>query len=158
MIKDKEVADIIAAEEYRQKHTLRMVASTNEVSDEVLESLGSVFTNCYSEGTVGKRYYQGQENTDKIEALAIERAKKVFNLPEGWHVNVQPYSGSPANRAVYEAICKPGDKVVGLGLNSGGHLTHGHGVNFSGKYYDVHQFDVSKDTELIDYDELESFV
>lgn len=158
MIKDKEVADIIAAEEYRQKHTLRMVASTNEVSDDVLESLGSVFTNCYSEGTVGKRYYQGQENTDKIEALAIERAKKVFNLPEGWHVNVQPYSGSPANRAVYEAICKPGDKVVGLGLNSGGHLTHGHGVNFSGKYYDVHQFDVSKDTELIDYDELESFV
>lgn len=158
MIKDKEVADIIAAEEYRQKHTLRMVASTNQVSDDVLEAIGSCFTNCYSEGYVGKRYYQGQCNTDKIEALAIERAKKVFNLPEGWHVNVQPYSGSPANRAVYEAICKPGDKVVGLGLNSGGHLTHGHGVNFSGKYYDVHQFDVSKDTELIDYDELESFV
>ena len=158
MIKDKEVADIIAAEEYRQKHTLRMVASTNMVSDDVLESLGSVFTNCYSEGYCKKRYYQGQENTDKIETLAIERAKKVFNLPEGWHVNVQPYSGSPANRAVYEAMCKPGDKVVGLGLNSGGHLTHGHGVNFSGKYYDVHQFDVSKDTELIDYDELEQFV
>ena len=158
MVKDKEVADIIAAEEYRQKHTLRMVASTNEVSDDVLESLGSVFTNDYAEGYPGKRYYQGQENTDKIENLAIERAKKVFNLPEGWHVNVQPYSGSPANRAVYEAICKPDDKVVGLGLNSGGHLTHGHGVNFSGKYYDVRQFDVSKDTELIDYDELESFV
>lgn len=157
-MKDVEVQNIINSEEYRQNHTLRMVASTNQVSDDVLESLGSVFTNCYSEGVVGKRYYQGQENTDKIEALAIERAKKVFNLPEGWHINVQPYSGSPANRAVYEAICKPGDKVVGLGLNSGGHLTHGHGVNFSGKYYDVHQFDVSKDTELIDYDELESFV
>ena len=158
MIKDKEVADIIAAEECRQRHTLRMVASTNQVSDDVLESLGSVFTNCYSEGYPGKRYYQGQENTDKIENLAIERAKKVFNLPEGWHVNVQPYSGSPANRAVYEAICKPGDKVVGLGLNSGGHLTHGHGVSFSGKLYEVHQFDVSKGTELIDYDELEQFV
>ena len=155
---DKEVFDIINAEEKRQRSTLRMVASTNQVSANVLRALGSVFTNNYSEGFVGKRYYQGQENTDKIEALAIERAKKVFNLPEGWHVNVQPYSGSPANRAVYEAICKPGDKVVGLGLNSGGHLTHGHGVNFSGKYYDVHQFDVSKDTELIDYDELESFV
>ena len=158
MIKDKEVADIIAAEEYRQKHTLRMVASTNQVSDDVREALSSYFTNCYSEGYCGKRYYQGQENTDKIEQLAIDRAKKAFNLPEGWRVNVQPYSGSPANRAVYEAICKPGDKVVGLGLNSGGHLTHGHKVNFSGKYYDVHQFDVSKDTELIDYDELESFV
>jgi glycine hydroxymethyltransferase len=157
-MKDVEVQNIINSEEYRQNHTLRMVASTNQVSDNVLKCLGSVFTNCYSEGYPGKRYYQGQENTDKIESLAIERAKKVFNLPEGWHVNVQPYSGSPANRAVYEAICKPGDKVVGLGLNSGGHLTHGHGVNFSGKYYDVHQFDVSKDTELIDYDELESFV
>lgn len=158
MIKDKEVADIIAAEEYRQKHTLRMVASTNKVSYDVLESLGSVFTNCYSEGTVGKRYYQGQENTDKIEALAIERAKKVFNLPEGWHVNVQPYSGSPCNMEVYFALCNVGDKVVGLGLNSGGHLTHGHNVNFSGKLFNVHQFDVEKDTELIDYDKLESFV
>lgn len=120
MIKDKEVADIIAAEEYRQKHTLRMIASENMPSDDVREALSSCFNSKYSEGVVGKRYYQGQENTDKIEALAIERAKKVFNLPEGWHVNVQPYSGSPANRAVYEAICKPGDKVVGLGLNSGG--------------------------------------
>lgn len=158
MKKDEEVFNLIKAERDRQLHTLRMVASTNQVSDAVRYALSSYFTNCYAEGTVGKRYYQGQENTDKIEALAIERAKKVFNLPEGWHVNVQPYSGSPANRAVYEAICSPGDKVVGLGLNSGGHLTHGHGVNFSGKYYDVHQFDVSKDTELIDYDELESFV
>lgn len=165
MVEDKEVFDLLDAEEKRQKSTLRMVASTNQVSDNVRKALSSFYTNCYSEGYPngnnnpnGFRYYQGQENTDKIENLAIERAKKVFNLPEGWHVNVQPYSGSPANRAVYEAICKPGDKVVGLGLNSGGHLTHGHKVNFSGKYYDVHQFDVSKDTELIDYDELESFV
>ena len=158
MFEDKEVFDIINNEENRQSSILRMVASTNEVSDEVLKCLGSVFTNCYSEGYPGKRYYQGQENTDKIEILAIERAKKAFNLPDGWHVNVQPYSGSPANRAVYEAICEPGDKVVGLGLNSGGHLSHGHKVNFSGKMYEVHQFDVDPKTELIDYDSLESFV
>lgn len=163
---DKEAFDIINAEDRRQRSTLRMVASTNQVSDNVKKALASSFTNCYSEGYPhneinnpnGFRYYQGQENTDKIENLAIERAKKAFNLPDGWHVNVQPYSGSPANRAVYEAICEPGDKVVGLGLNSGGHLTHGHKVNFSGKMYEVHQFDVDPKTELIDYDRLESFV
>ncbi len=162
---DKEVFDIIDAEEKRQQTTLRMIASTNQVSDNVKKALCSSFTNCYSEGYPngknnpnGFRYYQGQENTDKIENLAIERAIKVFNLPDGWHVNVQPYSGSPANRAVYEAICTPGDKVVGLGLNSGGHLTHGHKVNFSGKMYEVHQFDVNPKTELIDYDDLEEFV
>lgn len=155
---DKEVFDILNAEERRQRSTLRMVASTNQVSANVLRTLGSVFTNNYSEGYPGKRYYQGQENTDKIEQLAIERAKIAFNLPDGWHVNVQPYSGSPANRAVYEAICEPGDKVVGFGLNSGGHLTHGHKVNFSGKMYEVHQFDVDPKTELIDYDSLEDFV
>lgn len=157
-MKDKEVFDLIKAERDRQLHTLRMVASTNQVSDDVRYALSSYFTNCYSEGYPGKRYYQGQLNTDKIETLAIERAKKLFNLPEGWHVNVQPYSGSPANRAVYEAICNVGDKVVGLGLNSGGHLTHGHKVNFSGMNYEVHQFDVDKETELIDYDKLEQFV
>ena len=161
---DKEAFDIINAEERRQRSTLRMVASTNQVSDNVRKALASAFTNCYSEGYPngpnnpnGFRYYQGQENTDKIENLAIERTKKAFNLPEGWHVNVQPYSGSPANRAVYEAICEPGDKVIGLGLNSGGHLTHGHKVNFSGKMYEVHQFDVDPKTELIDYDSLETF-
>lgn len=163
---DKEAFDIINAEERRQRSTLRMIASTNQVSDNVKKALASSFTNCYSEGYPhnetnnpnGFRYYQGQENTDKIENLAIERAKKAFNLPDGWHVNVQPYSGSPANRAVYEAICEPGDRVVGLGLNSGGHLTHGHKVNFSGKMYEVHQFDVDPKTELIDYDNLEAFV
>lgn len=157
-MEDKEVFDILAAEEKRQRSTLRMVASTNQVSDNVLRCLGSVFTNNYSEGYPGKRYYQGQANTDKIETLAIERAKKAFNLPDDWHVNVQPYSGSPANLEVYNALCELGDIVVGLGLNSGGHLTHGHRVNFTGKNYTVHQFDVDKDTQLINYDKLEDFV
>lgn len=155
---DKEVFDILAAEEKRQHTTLRMVASTNQVSDNVRKALSSVFTNCYSEGYPGKRYYQGQENTDKIEKLAIERAKVAFKLPDDWHVNVQPYSGSPANLEVYNALCEPGDIVVGLGLNSGGHLTHGHKVNFTGKNYTVHQFDVDKDTKMIDYNKLEDFV
>lgn len=162
---DKEVFDILTAEGKRQHTTLRMVASTNQVSGNVLKCLGSVFTNCYSEGYPkcennpdGKRYYQGQENTDKIEKLAIERAKIAFKLPEDWHVNVQPYSGSPANIEVYNALCEPGDIVVGLGLNSGGHLTHGHKVNFTGKNYTVHQFDVDKDTKIIDYNKLEDFV
>jgi len=150
--------NIINAEEQRQKTTLRMVASTNQVSDNVKRALSSSFTNCYSEGTVGNRYYQGQENTDKIEQLAIDRAKLAFNLPDGWHVNVQPYSGSPANIEVYNALCDTGDTVVGLGLNSGGHLTHGHKVNFTGKNYTVHQFDVDKDTKMIDYNKLEDFV
>lgn len=164
-MKDKEVEQIINSEKYRQRTTLRMVASTSLVSDDVLEAVGSVFTNCYSEGyprcenhPVGFRYYQGQENTNKIERLCIERARKAFNLPDDWHVNCQAYSGSPANLATYFALCKPGDVVVGLGLNSGGHLTHGHKVNLSGKLFDVHQFDVDKETELINYDALEEFV
>jgi len=119
-MKDIEVKTIISNEEYRQNHTLRMIASENIPSDDVREALGSCFTSKYSEGTVGKRYYQGQENTDKIEKLAIERAKIAFKLPNDWHVNVQPYSGSPANLEVYNALCEPGDIVVGLGLNSGG--------------------------------------
>lgn len=155
---DLYVFNIINAEEQRQKTTLRMIASENIPSDDVREALCSCFTSKYSEGFVGNRYYQGQDNTDKIEQLAIDRAKKVFNLPEGWHVNVQPYSGSPCNIAVYLALCNIGDKVVGLGLNSGGHLSHGHKANFTGKYFDTHQFDVEKDTGLIDYDKLEDFV
>lgn len=165
MIKDKEVADIIEAEEYRQRTTLRMIASENQPSDAVRKMLSSCFTSKYSEGypkcdnhLYGFRYYQGQENTDKIEILAIERARKAFNLPDDWHVNVQPYSGSPCNMAAYMALCDVGDTVVGLGLNSGGHLSHGHKVNFSGKLFKVHQFDVDKETKLINYDELENFV
>lgn len=155
---DLEVLNIIQTERYRQRHTLRMIASENEPSDDVRYALCSCFTSKYCEGYPGKRYYQGQENTDKIENIAIERAKKVFNMPEGWHVNVQPYSGSPCNIAAYLALCNIGDKVVGLGLNSGGHLSHGHKANFTGKYFETHQFDVEKDTELIDYDKLEQFV
>ena len=152
------IFNIISDEENRQKSTLRMIPSTNQVSDNVRKALGSVFTNCYSEGYPNARYYQGQINTDKIELLAQDLAKKAFNLPDDWHVNVQPYSGSPANLEVYNALCKPGDIIVGLGLNSGGHLTHGHKVNFTGKYYTVHQFDVDKNTQLIDYNKLEDFV
>lgn len=155
---DKEVKSIIDAEEDRQKNTLRMIASESEPSESVMYAVSSCFTSKYAEGYPGFRYYQGQENTDKIENLAIERAKKVFDLPDDWHVNVQPYSGSPCNMAVYFALCNVGDKVVGLGLNSGGHLSHGHNVNFSGKLFDVHQFDVDKDTQLIDYNKLEDFV
>ena len=164
-MKDKEVFDILAAEEKRQHTILRMIPSECQVSDDVLRCLGSVFTQKYAEGypngpnnPSGFRYYQGQENTDKIENLCIERAKKAFNLPNDWHVNVQALSGSPANIAVYTALCDIGDIVVGLGLNSGGHLSHGHKVNFTGKYYTVHQFDVDKDTQFIDYDKLEEFV
>lgn len=127
MIKDKEIADIIAAEDYRQKRTLRMIASESQPSNDVLEATGSCLTSKYSEGysrgpnnPKGFRYYQGQENADKIERLCIERARKAFNLPDDWHVNVQALSGSPANLAAYFALCTSGDIVVGLGLNSGG--------------------------------------
>lgn len=162
---DTEIKELISAEENRQRSVLRMVASTSQVSDDVREATSSVYTNCYSEGypkcenhKSGFRYYQGQENTDKLERLCIERAKEAFNLPNDWHVNCQALSGSPANLAAYFALCNPGDIVVGLGLNSGGHLTHGHKVNITGDLFTVHQFDVNKDTELIDYDELEDFV
>ena len=156
-MKDKEIEQIINAEFNRQNSSLRMIASESIPSDDVMKALGSCFTSKYSEGYVGKRYYQGQVNTDKLESLCIERAKKAFSLPDDWHVNVQSYSGSPANLATYFAFCKPGDVVVGLGLNSGGHLTHGHKVSLTGKLFDVHQFDVDPKTELIDYDALEEF-
>jgi glycine hydroxymethyltransferase len=165
MFEDKEVFDIINNEENRQRTTLRMIASENEPSENVRKALGSCFVSKYSEGypkcenhLLGFRYYQGQEFTNAIETLCIERAKKVFNLPYDWHVNVQPYSGSPCNMAVYMALCKPGDDIVGLGLNSGGHLSHGHKVNFSGTLFKSHQFDVDQKTHLINYDDLEEFV
>lgn len=119
-MKDTEVYEILQAEETRQKSVLRMIASESIPSNDVKEALSSCFTTKYSEGFIGKRYYQGQINTDKIESLCIERAKQTFNLPNDWHVNCQALSGSPANLAVYTALCKPGDKVIGLGLNSGG--------------------------------------
>lgn len=156
-MKDTEVYEILQAEETRQKSILRMIPSECIMSDDVLTCSGSRIAQKYSEGFIGKRYYQGQINTDKIESLCIERAKQTFNLPNDWHVNCQALSGSPANLAVYTALCKPGDKVIGLGLSSGGHLSHGHKVSITGKLYEVHQFDVDKETQLIDYDKLEQF-
>lgn len=156
-MKDKEVYEILQAEENRQKSILRMIPSECIMSDDVLTCSGSRIAQKYSEGFIGKRYYQGQINTDKIESLCIERTKQTFNLPNDWHVNCQALSGSPANLAVYTALCKPGDKVIGLGLNSGGHLSHGHKVSITGKLYEVHQFDVDRETQLIDYDKLEQF-
>lgn len=157
IMKDTEVYEILQAEETRQKSVLRMIPSECIMSDDVLTCGGSRIAQKYSEGFIGKRYYQGQVNTDKIESLCIERAKQTFNLPDDWHVNCQALSGSPANLAVYTALCKPGDKVIGLGLSSGGHLSHGHKVSITGKLYEVHQFDVDKETQLIDYDKLEQF-
>lgn len=156
-MKDTEVYEILQAEETRQKSILRMIPSECIMSDDVLTCSGSRIAQKYSEGFIGKRYYQGQINTDKIESLCIERAKQTFNLSNDWHVNCQALSGSPANLAVYTALCKPGDKVIGLGLNSGGHLSHGHKVSITGKLYEVHQFDVDRETQLIDYDKLEQF-
>ncbi len=146
---DQDVADAIAGELKREQDGLEMIPSENYASKEVLEALGSVMTNKYSEGYPGKRYYGGQEFVDVVERLAIERAKKLFGAE---HVNVQPYSGSPANMEIYFALLKFGDKVMGLKLDHGGHLTHGHPVNFSGKAYQFVQYGVDKQTEQLDYD------
>ncbi len=148
---DPEIAALILAENRRQAETIRLIASENYASKAVQDAVGSALANKYSEGYGGKRYYEGQENIDEIERLAIERVKQIFGAE---HVNVQPYSGSPANMAVYFALVKAGDPVMGLGLPHGGHLTHGWGVNFSGTYYDAHQYPVDRETELIDYDEM----
>src|SRR3989344_4620913 len=148
---DPEVAKYITAELQRQQSVLNMIPSENYVSEAVLEASGSILTNKYSEGYPFKRYYQGNAQADKIEALAIERAKQLFGAE---HVNVQPLSGSPANMAVYHALLKPGDKIMGLRLDLGGHLTHGHAVNFSSKYFKVAQYRVNQETCLFDYDEI----
>ncbi|MCL2325075.1 MAG: serine hydroxymethyltransferase [Proteobacteria bacterium] len=151
MLKDREVSEILAKECAQQASVLRMIASENIVSDDVLAALGSCFVNRYSEGYPGKRYYQGQAHTDALEQLTCARAKALFGAG---HVNVQSYSGSPANMAAYMALCGVGDRIVGLGLNSGGHLTHGWKVNFSGKLYEAHQVEVNRETEHLDYDEV----
>ena len=147
---DPEVAEIIARESIRQQNTLNMIPSENTASNAVMEACSSTLMNKYSEGYPKKRYYQGQENTDAIEQLAIERAKKLFNVE---HVNIQPYSGSPANQAVYLALCGPEDKVMGHCLPDGGHLTHGWKVNFSGLNYKTVQYHVKEDG-LIDLNEV----
>ena len=149
---DPEVADILTAENRRQHVKIRLIASENYVSTDVLEATGSVLTNKYSEGYTGRRYYEGQQQIDRIETLAIERAKFLFGAE---HVNVQPYSGSPANQAVYVALAKPGDRVMGMSLAGGGHLTHGANVSISGLHYDAVQYGVDPDSGFLDYDAIE---
>jgi glycine hydroxymethyltransferase len=149
---DPEIARAIDGEVDRQARTLELIASENFVSEAVLEALGSVMTNKYAEGLPGKRYYGGCEFVDVAESLAIERARKLFGAE---HVNVQAHSGSQANQAVYVTVMKPGDTMLGMSLAHGGHLTHGHPLNFSGRMYKVVSYGVRMDTETIDYDELE---
>ena len=149
---DPEVARAIANEETRQHDGLELIASENFVSEAVLEAAGSVFTNKYAEGYPGKRYYGGCIYTDVVENLARDRAKLLFGAE---YANVQPHSGSSANMAAYAAVIQPGDTILGLDLAHGGHLTHGHKLSFSGKTYRVASYGVSRDTETIDYDELE---
>jgi len=149
---DPEIARAIDREVDRQARTLELIASENCVSEAVLQALGSVMTNKYAEGLPGKRYYGGCEFVDVAESLAIERAKKLFNAE---HANVQPHSGSQANQAVYLTVLKPGETLLGMSLAHGGHLTHGHPLNFSGRMYKIVSYGVSKETETIDYDELE---
>lgn len=149
---DPEVARAIRLETERQEFNLELIASENFVSDAVMEAQGSILTNKYAEGYPGKRYYGGCHYVDVVENLAIERAKELFGAD---HVNVQPHSGSQANMAVYFAVCKPGDTILGMNLSHGGHLTHGSPVNFSGKLFNVVPYGVDPVTHRIDYDEVE---
>jgi glycine hydroxymethyltransferase len=148
---DPEVADAIRNETRRQGHQLELIASENFVSEAVLEALGTVLTNKYAEGYPGKRYYGGCEYVDVVESLAIERLKRLFGCD---HANVQPHAGAQANTAVYLAALKPGDTILGMNLSHGGHLTHGHPLNFSGRMFKVVPYGVRKEDERIDYDEM----
>jgi glycine hydroxymethyltransferase len=149
---DPEIAAAIDNETRRQHEGLELIASENFVSEAVLEAMGSVFTNKYAEGYPGKRYYGGCEYADVVENLARDRAKQLFGAE---HANVQPHAGSQANMEAYAAVLQPGDTILGLNLAHGGHLTHGHHLNFSGKTYKVVPYGVTKETETIDYDDLE---
>ena len=151
---DKRIREILDKEKNRQRDNIELIASENYVSNDILELQGSIFTNKYAEGYPERRYYGGCENVDVIENLAIEYVCKLFNVK---YANVQPHSGSQANMAVYRALLNHGDKIMGLNLSHVGHLTHGHKVSITGKLYEVHQFDVDKETQLIDYDKLEQF-
>ena len=148
---DPEIAALIRNEAQRQHDKVRLIPSENYASRAVLEATGSILSNKYSEGYAGKRYYEGQQYIDEVELLAINRLKQLFGVE---HVNVQPYSGSPANFAVYFAFCKPGDPVMGMGLPSGGHLTHGWGVSVTGSYFKSLQYGVRKSDQRIDFDEV----
>lgn len=148
---DPEIHNIIVAEEKRQRDCIRLIPSENYASKAVLQATGTVLTNKYSEGYPGRRYYEGQKNIDLVEELARNRAMALFGAEA---VNVQPYSGSPANLAVYFAFCKPGDKILGMGLPHGGHLTHGWNVSITGSYFEALRYSVTKDTHRIDMDEV----
>jgi glycine hydroxymethyltransferase len=148
---DPEIAQLIREEERYQAETVRLIPSENYASAAVIEATGSVLTNKYSEGYPGKRYYEGQRYIDRLETLVQERAKALFGVE---HANVQPYSGSPANMAVYYALLEPGDTILGMSLPHGGHLTHGWNVNFSARFYRAVQYTVDPKTHLIDYDEV----
>ncbi len=148
---DPQIAELIHQEERYQFETVRLIPSENYASQAVMEATGTVLTNKYSEGYPGKRYYEGQQFIDQLEALVQERAKTLFGMD---HANVQPYSGSPANMAVYYALLQPGDKIMGLALPHGGHLTHGWEVNFTARFYHPVQYGVDPNTHRIDYDEL----
>lgn len=150
-MKDSAIKQAIEQELGRQKHNIELIASENYVSEDVLEAMGSVLTNKYAEGYPHKRYYGGCEYVDIIEDLARERLIEIFGCE---HANVQPHSGSQANMAVYMTVCKPGDTILGMDLSSGGHLTHGHPMNFSGKLYNFVSYGVRKDDETIDYDDV----
>ncbi|MSP60017.1 MAG: serine hydroxymethyltransferase [Myxococcales bacterium] len=150
---DPEIAHLITAEERRQADKIRLIPSENYVSRAVREATGTVLTNKYSEGYPGKRYYEGQQFIDPIESLAVERARALFSVD---HANVQPYSGSPANLAVYLAFCKPGDTILGMALPAGGHLTHGWSVSITGKFFKSVAYGVRKETGRVDLDEVRS--
>ena len=154
-MKDTQIQKLIAAEKKRQKSVINLIASENYVSKDVLTALGSELTNKYAEGYPGKRYYGGNEIVDKVETLAIERARNLFALTAAeWNVNVQALSGSPANLAVYVALVPPGGKIMGMSLDQGGHLTHGHKVSATGKFWQQIPYGVNKLTEVLDYAEL----
>src|SRR3989344_449520 len=148
---DPEIYNMIKKERDRLSQGVELIPSENVVSKAVLQAMGSVFTNKYSEGYPHKRYYGGNDVVDIVENLAIERAKKLFGAE---HVNVQPYSGSPANQAVFFALLNLGDTFMGFDLTAGGHLTHGSPVNFSGRQYNCVSYNVDKETELLDYDKI----
>lgn len=148
---DQELYEAIQKEEERQKYHIELIASENFVSKNVLEAQGSILTNKYAEGYPGKRYYGGCEYVDIVENLAIERVKKLFNSK---YANVQPHSGSQANASVFHALLNPGDRVLGMNLNAGGHLTHGYKLSFSGRFYEAYHYGVSKQTGMIDYEEV----
>ncbi|MCK5582402.1 MAG: serine hydroxymethyltransferase, partial [Elusimicrobiales bacterium] len=149
---DNEIYQTIKSEVLRQQNGLELIASENYTSKAIMEALGSVLTNKYAEGYPGKRYYGGCEHVDVTETIAIERAKQLFNAE---HANVQPHSGTQANITAYTSFIKPGDTVMGLNLSHGGHLSHGHPLNFSGQFYNIVPINVDKETELIDYEEAE---